>query len=77
MKGDIVINKDIRGNGNGKDRNKSWNKNKYGANDGVVDISKAKESIFHLSNAIYVAKQQEVAKIQEETKPQDTTKLNI
>ena len=42
-KGDIVINKDIRGYGNGKDKNKSWNKNKYVVNYGVVEIPKAKE----------------------------------
>ena len=67
-KGDVVINKDIRGNG--KDKNKSWNKNKYFVNNGVVDIPKAKESTFHLSNAIYAAKQQEVAKPQDAPKSQ-------
>ena len=54
-KGDIVINKDIRGNG--KDKNKSWNKKKYVFKDGVLEIPKAKESTFHLSNAICAAKQ--------------------
>lgn len=56
-KGDIVLSKDKGGNGNGKDKNKPWNKNMYVVNDGVVDTLKAKEPMFHLSNAIYVAKQ--------------------
>ena len=36
-KGEITISKD-KSNGNWKDKNKSWNKNKYVVNDGVVDI---------------------------------------
>ena len=71
-KGDIVINQDIKGNG--KDKNKSWNKNKYVVNNGVVDIPKAKESNFDLSNAIYVAKQQETANAQNVSRPQKTDK---
>ena len=67
-KGDIVINKDIRGNG--KNKNKPWNKNTYVVNDGVVDIPKAKESTFHLSNAIYMAKQQEVSNSKDASKSQ-------
>ena len=35
--GDIVLNKDKGGNGNGKYKNKPWNKNKYAVNDGVVN----------------------------------------
>ena len=56
-KGDIIINKDKNNNGNGKDKGKPWNKNKYLVNDGVVDTPKAKELAFNLSNAIYTAKQ--------------------
>ena len=66
-KGDIVINKDTRGNG--KDKNKPWNKKMYVVNDGVVDAPKAKEPAFHLSNAIYAAKQQEATKSQNVSKP--------
>ena len=40
-KGDIIINKDKSNNGNGKDKGKPWNKNKYVVNDGVVDTPKA------------------------------------
>ena len=54
-KGHIIINKDTRGNG--KDNNKSLNKKKYVVNDGVVDIPKAKEPTFNLSNVMYAAKQ--------------------
>ena len=54
-KGDIVINKDTRGNG--KEEKKPWNKNKYVVNYGVVDVPKAKEHAFHLSNAIYIGKE--------------------
>lgn len=36
-KGEITINKD-KYNGNWKDKNKPWNKNKYVVNDGVVDV---------------------------------------
>ena len=61
-KGDIFINRDTRGNG--KDKNKPWNKKKYVVNDGVMDVPKAKEPALQLSNAIYVAKQQEDAKSQ-------------
>ena len=71
-KGDIVINWDIRNHG--KDKNKPWNKNKYIVNDGFLDISKAKKLVFHLSNAIYVAKQQEAAKSQNVSRPQYTNK---
>lgn len=63
-KGDIVLNKDKYGNGNGKDKNKPWNKNKYVVNDGLVDAPKTKELAFNLSNFIYVAKQQETTKSQ-------------
>ena len=59
-KGDIVLNQDTRNHG--KDRGKPWNKKKYVINDGVVDTPKPKESTFNLSNAIYAAKQQKVAK---------------
>ena len=55
-KGDIVLNKDKGGNGNGKDKNKPWNKNNNVVNDGFVDFPKAKEFAFHLFNAIYAAK---------------------
>ena len=37
MKSEITINKD-KSNGNWKDKNKSWNKNKDVVNDGVVNI---------------------------------------
>ena len=67
-KGDIVINKDAKGNG--KDKNKPWNKNKSVVNDGVVDAPKAKEPAFNLSNAIYAAKQQEAANAHNAPKPQ-------
>ena len=67
--GNIVINRDTRGNGNGKDKSKSWNKNRYVINDGVVYVPKAKKSTFHLSNAIYVAKQQEFSKPQDVAQP--------
>lgn len=67
-KGDIVINKDNRGNG--KDKNKPWNQNKYVVNDGVVDVPKAKEPTFNLSNAIYTAKQHEDANTHGAPKPQ-------
>lgn len=56
-KGDIVLNKGKNVNGNGKDKKKPWNKNKYFVNDGVVDALKTKESAFNLSNDIYVSKQ--------------------
>ena len=55
-KGDIVINKDTQRHGKEK-KNKPWNKNKYVINDAIVDTPKAKEPMFHLSNAIYAAKQ--------------------
>ena len=55
--GDIVVNKDKTNNGNGKDKGKPWNKNKYVVNDGVVDTPKTKELAFNLSNAIYATKQ--------------------
>ena len=74
-KEDIIINRDTRGNG--KDKNKPWNKNKYVVNDGVVDVPKAKEPAFHLSNAIYIAKKQEAAKCQSTLRPQYTTSLRI
>ena len=61
-KGDIVINKDKANNGNGKDKGKPWNKNKYVVNDGVVNTPKTKEPTFNLSNSIYATKQQEVSK---------------
>ena len=61
-KGDIVINKDKDNNGNGKDKGKPWNKNKYVVNDRVVDTHKTKESTFNLSNAIYATKKQEGSK---------------
>ena len=63
-KGDIVVNKDKTNNGNGKDKGKPWNKNKYVVNDGVVDTPKTKEPAFNLSNAIYATKQQEGSKPQ-------------
>ena len=66
-KGDIVLNWDTRNHG--KDRGKPWNKNKYVVNDGVVDTPKPKELSFNLSNSIYVAKQQEVAKSQNVSRP--------
>ena len=42
-RGDIVINKDKSHNGNGKDKGKPWNKNKYVVNDVIVDAPKTKE----------------------------------
>ena len=57
-KGDIVVNKDKTNNGNGKDKGKPWNKNKYVVNDEVMDTPKTKEPMFNLSNAIYTTKQQ-------------------
>ena len=56
-KGNIIINKDKNNNGNGKDKGKLWNKNKYIVNDRVADTPKAKEPTFNLSNTIYAAKQ--------------------
>ena len=56
-KGNIIINKDKNNNGNGKDKGKPWNKNKYLVSDRVVDTPMAKEPVFNLSNAIYTAKQ--------------------
>ena len=67
-KGDIVLNWDTRNHG--KDKGKPWNKNKYVVNDGVVNTPKPKESPFNLSNAIYVAKQQEATKSQNVSRPQ-------
>ena len=61
-KGNIIINKDKNNIGNGKDKGKPWNKNKYVVNDGVVDTPKAKEPMFNLSTAIYATKQQENVK---------------
>ena len=43
-------------------------------NDGVVDNPKPKEPTFNLSNAIYVAKQQEAAKSQNVSRPQQMDK---
>ena len=57
-----MFNKDNGSNEIGKDKNKPWNKNKYIVNDGFVDAPKTKELAFHLSNSIYVAKQQETTK---------------
>ena len=71
-KGDIVLNRDTRNHG--KDKNKPWNKNKYILNDGVVDTPKPKEPDFNLSNAIYVAKQQEATKLKNVSRPQQTDK---
>ena len=71
-KGDIVLNQDTRNHG--KDRGKPWNKNKYIVNDGVVDNPKPKELAFNQSNAIYAAKQQEAAKSQSVSRPQQTDK---
>ena len=71
-KGDIFLNRDTRNHG--KDKNKPWNKKKYIVNDGVVDTPKPKEFAFNLSNAIYATKQQEVAKSQSVSRPQQTDK---
>ena len=73
-KGDIIINKDKNNNGNGKDKGKPWNKNKYLVNDGVVDTPKAKELALNLSNAIYATKQQESARPQTSNKGSKFTK---
>ena len=73
-KGNIVINKDKNNNGNGKDKGKPWNKNKYLVNDGVVDTPNTKEQAFNLSNAIYAAKQQESARPQTSDKGPKFTK---
>ena len=59
-KGEITINKD-KSNGNWKDKNISWNKNKYVVNDGVMDIPQTKEPIFNLASTLVVAKEQEVS----------------
>ena len=71
-KGDIVLNQDTRNHG--KDKNKPWNKKKYVVNDGIVDTPNPKEPTFNLSNSIYVAKQQEAAKSQNVSRPQQTDK---
>ena len=71
-KGDLVLNWDTRNHG--KDRGKPWNKKKNIVNDGVVDTPKLKELVFNLSNAIYAANQQEAAKSQSVSRPQQTDK---
>ena len=53
---DIILNKDKNDNGNVKDKGKTWNKNNYLVNNGVVGIPKTKEETFNLTSAIYAAK---------------------
>ena len=59
-KGEITISKD-KSNGNWKDKNKSWNKNKYVVNNGVVDVPQSKEPIFNLASALLATKEQGVS----------------
>lgn len=56
--------------GNRTDKKKPWKNNKHVVNDGVVYVPKSKELAFHLSNAIYATKKQEVSNSKDVTKPQ-------